>query len=124
MIGVSIIVWLMMQGQSSAYHMWIDNNGTPPYTWTCSGACNKETLCRLLDCMPVSSEHVIEIRTRRHKTGKTRACYFITTGKGSACDVIPTPKYCPKDAQCDDDYTMTRELWIDGKRIGIIRGLD
>ena len=68
------------------------------------------------------SEHVIEIRTKRHATGKVRACYYLTTGQvGDPCEIIEKPTYCPSGASCQDLYDETREIWIDGKRFGVLK---
>lgn len=65
--------------------------------------------------------HDIEIRTRRTRNGKTRVCYYISTGQGSPCEVVNTPKHCPDLAWCTELYDATKTLYIDGQKWGVIR---
>jgi hypothetical protein len=70
------------------------------------------------------ADHVFEIKTKREPTGQTIVCSYISLSGNPSCRTIPTPKYCPDGNYCKEIVNVTRELWMDGKRLGTIEGLD
>jgi hypothetical protein len=75
-------------------------------------------------CKATPAEHVFEIKTKREPTGQTIVCTYISLNGNPSCRTIPTPKYCPDGNYCKEIVDVTRELWMDGKRLGTIEGLD
>ncbi len=70
-------------------------------------------------------EHVFEIRTKRHWTGRTKYCYPAHGIEKERCGYKPREElYCPNGARCSSEERVTRELWIDNQRIGVIKGLE
>lgn len=130
MMPLSLILWLLMQGQTDAsgcnpipaslcYYAGCEDaaievdGGCPVYATPIS------------DAQPASApvEHVIEIRTRRVLTGKTKMCYLIviSEAKGPSCEIVDKVKECPQGTECSDDYTVTKEVYVDGSRVGTLK---
>lgn len=114
----SIVLWLAMMGQGDTKKIVNAYAECPPDNW-----CPVMTLN-----MPSKpAEHVIEIRTKRRKTGRTMACYTIEDqlyGKLAGCKNIPTPMYCPESATCETLYRTVKTLYIDGQKVGVIREVE
>jgi hypothetical protein len=130
----TVMLWLAMQGHKPVemHNLCLYNNSgdwrpcgpihattkpTPPHCLYIDGR-------EVLKCPP-NTEHVFEVRTKRTKitSNNTFDPAFLVCNSDRL-----TVKF---DKQGDRDHEflfscthVTRELWMDGKRLGIIKGLD
>ena len=86
------------------------------------------------DCHVIAAPHIpcapnckVEIRTHREKVG-TDVCSYIAAannGANASCEHHkPSLTYCPSGSYCEDTFDVTRELWVEGQKIGEISGGD
>lgn len=123
----TITLWMAMQGQ-------VDNScaETPPSLCFYKG-CGKMAVeidggCPLYTDAPTqfkplkSAEHVFEIRTKRDESAPIKNEYLIGCREGFT--LIQSEHVSGDVWTTEGCVRITRELWIDGKRLGTIKGLD
>jgi len=147
MIPLSLILWLMMQGQSGA-----DGCNPIPSSLCYYAGCENAPIEVVGGCpvystpigethpTPVSvpAEHVIEIRTQLEEY---RACMETAIKRcDKFCDKLDLKTFPLKEVDqfikchtCEDrasvegatcSQRVTREVWIDGTRWGVLKGLE
>jgi hypothetical protein len=127
---LSVLVWLAMWGQGQLddpgivrplpqLTKCIDNGDD---TTTCPNSLLRVIIDHVELPKPKPAEHVIEIKTRHVKSDQT---YHPPKGfeMKRMCDpgyeaMVPVANHLVKD------HAVTRELWIDGTKFGVIKGLE
>lgn len=119
----TVVLWLGMQGQRAnepnaailVEPNVICNEWLPDSHGSCDAA---PTQFKPLK----SAEHVFEIRTKRDESAPIKNEYLIGCREGFT--LIQSEHVSGDVWTTEGCVRITRELWIDGKRLGTIKGLD